>query len=183
MQTVSNFPAGQMFNVNKAKAIVYALSMLAFTTWSADDTNNTPPEFLNSHGVWSMETNGVRAGLIWDNYLHGQFASQVITVLVLTSKTNAVWDYVKPPTEKFAKFLLLDSNGGCLPPGGALNLFPDNPKILKEIHIQDACLIKTEGDYSLVVWPSIYQFSTNRQFVNRLDLMPLSMKLHLWPSQ
>ena len=68
-------------------------------------------------------------------------------------------------------------------PAGALNLFPDNPKILKEFHVQDAYLIKTEGDYSLVVWPSIYQFSTNRQFVNRLDLMPLSMKLHLWPSQ
>lgn len=205
----------QWFNFNKVNAFVYIMSMFAFTTWAAVDTNSIPEEYINSHSVWGVATNEVRAGLAWSKEVRDQMILQDFVVMVLTSKTNAVFSYVKPPNEKFAKFELRDSKGALLVPrrglaldgqmpetiqladlpktpkfgrnnpllAGALHLFQNRPVPLKIFDIQDVYQVEAEGDYTLTVWPTIYQLSTNQQFVNRIDIMPVSMKVHLSPSQ
>ena len=52
---------------------------------------------------------------------------------------------------------------------------------LRRFIIQDVYPIKQEGEYLLTIWPVIYQFSTNEQFVTRIDLPPVSRKVHLRP--
>jgi hypothetical protein len=66
---------------------------------------------------------------------------------------------------------------------GFLPLSQNIPILLKEFYIQDAYQIKDEGDYTATIWPTIYRFSTNKQFVVRMDFPPVSMKIHLTPSQ
>jgi hypothetical protein len=136
-------------------------------------------------------------------------------VLVLTSITGIEQDYVKPPSEKFSKFELLDSNGVIIAPlrgkeldgklpqiiqsddlpktpkfgrnapilKGKLPLYQNRAWPLKEFRIPDAYQIKNDGVYTITVWPTIYHLSSDNQFVTRVDLPPVSMKIHLTPSR
>jgi len=182
--------------------IFYILVMLRVTAAFAEPTNAIPYQFRDSSYVWGD-----------DNDIRDQRQIQLIQVLVLTPKTNAVYGFVKPPSGKFAKCELQDSNGAVMPPmrgksmagelpqtirledlpktpkfgrnnsllAGALHLFQNYPMELLRFTIQDVYLIKTEGDYTLTIWPVIYQFSTDEQFVNRIDLPLVSRKIHLRP--
>jgi hypothetical protein len=203
----------QRFDFMPVNGILYILSLFVFTTTATADNKDIPTEFIGSDYVWGEETNEIRAGLACANDIRDQTQMQLIQVLILTPKTNAVYDYVKPPNEKFARCELLNSNGTVMAPmrgkalagelpqsireedlpktpkfgrnnsllAGALPLFQNNPMELKRFVIQDVYPIKTEGDYTLTVWPVIYHFSTNGQFVTRLDLLPVSRKVHLRP--
>jgi hypothetical protein len=50
---------------------------------------------------------------------------------------------------------------------------------LKQFTVQDAYTIEKEGDYKLTVWPSIYRFATNSNYVARIDIPPVTATLHL----
>jgi hypothetical protein len=64
-----------------------------------------------------------------------------------------------------------------------LMLGRDAPHLLKEFTIGDVYEIKKEADYKLTVFPVIYKFETNGQYADRIDLPPVSVKIHLMPSQ
>jgi len=65
---------------------------------------------------------------------------------------------------------------------GILPLFQNRAWSLKEFRIPDVYQIKNDGDYTITVWPTIYHFSSDNQYVTRVDLPPVSMKIHLTPS-
>lgn len=64
-------------------------------------------------------------------------------------------------------------------PKGALTLFRDQAKTLKRFPVQDTYKIEESGTYTLTVWPAVYLFSTNRQFLTRIDLPQVSMTIYL----
>jgi hypothetical protein len=68
-------------------------------------------------------------------------------------------------------------------PTGALMLPQNQAIVLKRFAVQDTYQIKERGDYTLTVWPVIYQFSTNRQFLTRIDLPYVTTKIHLEPQE
>jgi hypothetical protein len=65
---------------------------------------------------------------------------------------------------------------------GLLPLHQNVPFLFREFIIQDAYQIKSQGGYALTIWPAIYHFSTNKQAVARIDLPPVSVKIHLTSS-
>jgi hypothetical protein len=119
--------------------------------------------------------------------------------------------YIGPPDGKLAKCELRDSKGTLAPwakgipldaqlqsriavdalprwhPGGGLRnrlgfLTNSPPAIIAEFKLRDVFRIEKEDDYGLTICPSIYKFETNGQYVVRLDLPCVSMRLHVKPS-
>lgn len=82
----------------------------------ATGTNNIPSEYLNSHFAWGEQSNELRAGLVWDDETRDGSKIQRVEIVVLTSKTNVVLDYVKTPNEKFSKIEFRDSDGTLITP-------------------------------------------------------------------
>jgi len=62
-----------------------------------------------------------------------------------------------------------------------LCLTAGQPSRLMDFNIQDVYRIKIEGDYTLTICVSIYQFAPDRKSVFRLDLPRVSTKVHLKP--
>jgi hypothetical protein len=60
-----------------------------------------------------------------------------------------------------------------------LMLGDGQPCPIRDIVIQDIYRIPQEGDYTLTVWASIYEFAPDRQSVSRIDLPPVTAKIHL----
>lgn len=177
-------------------------------------TNATPlPEWLTGpRTAWGGETNGLRAGLVWND----SSSKLGVTVLVLTFQTNTAWRYVAPPGKNFLKLELRDAQGVLLAPikGKELNgdlprrirtddlphspsagihnagmienwlmLPPGLPDRLRDFFLQDVYKIEREGDYTLTVFPALYEFAADRKTVSRIDLLPVTIKLHLAPSE
>jgi len=57
------------------------------------------------------------------------------------------------------------------------------PYTIAAIKMDDIYRIKKEGDYTLQVCPSIYQFGTNAGYLDRVDLPCVTTKIHLAPTQ
>jgi len=202
------------FFLLKTSVLVYSIIFAPLVlAKAATDTNDIPAQYQKPYYAWGEKTNEIRAGLFWNDEVDDGIKSQDIDVLVLTSITGIEQDYVKPPSEKFAKFELQDSNRVVIVPLRGKELdgklpqiiqsgdLPQTPKSghpiligillpldqnrawpLKEFRIQDAYQIKNEGNYTITVWPTIYHFSSDDQFVTRVDLPRVSMKIHLNPS-
>lgn len=87
-----------------------ALALCALTTLAAD-TNDMPNWFDLPGMVWgSANAKRIRAG-IWPN---GEPSSVDVTIFA-TSRTNVDWRYLTPPTIKFSKVELRDTNGMPVP--------------------------------------------------------------------
>ena len=67
--------------------------------------------------------------------------------------------------------------------GGLRDWLIGNPAKLQEFSIKDFYQIEKEGDYILRVYPVIYMFGTNMEYVDRVDLPCVTTKVHLAPSQ
>ena len=55
------------------------------------------------------------------------------------------------------------------------------PAPLAQLALSDLYRVKSEGDYTLMIWPVIYQAGTNSDYVDRLDLPAVRAKFHLAP--
>ena len=62
-------------------------------------------------------------------------------------------------------------------------LGPTNVNMLADFKINDIYNIKKAGNYTLTVFPVVYGFETNYQFVDRVDLPVATTKIFLFPSQ
>jgi hypothetical protein len=68
-------------------------------------------------------------------------------------------------------------------PGDPLVLFQNVPTCPWDVSIQDIYHIEKEGDYTLSVIVALYHFTADEQSVVRMDLPPVTARLHLTPSQ
>lgn len=179
---------------------------------AAVDTNSIPKELREPAITWGNDTNDLCAGLFVSQNNNPAPPIQTIDVFVLTSKTNAMWNYVEAPGNKFAKLELRDTNGVVIPPlkGKKLDddlpqkiveedlpttpasihlrrawlmLPPSVPEPLKDFNIQDVYRITNAGDYTLKICVAIYQFAPDRKSVLRIDLPCVTTKIHLTPSK
>jgi len=57
------------------------------------------------------------------------------------------------------------------------------PGKYREFKVSEVYQIKKEADYTLTVFPVIYKFDTNAEYLERVDLPCVSTKIHLVPSQ
>ena len=159
-------------------------------------------------GTWGAASNGLCVGVLLPPSIPSESPSQAVVVYVLTSRTNAFWNYLGPPSGGFSKLELLDANGLVVPPrsGGKatvrefpaslrrkeLPMSPDGrmflnelalaagqPSVLRRFSLYDGYRIVHEGDYTLTVAAAIYEFAPDRQSVSRIDLPPVKAKIHL----
>ena len=186
--------------------------MYSCTASTAAVTNTIPNELKDSATVWGAEKDDFCAGFrIWRGDGEKSPATTV-TVFVLTSKTNALWNYVEAPENRFAKVELRDTNGVIIAPlqltkldadlpltiveedlpttprvihlrRAWLILPPGTPEPLKEFHIENVYHIQKEGDYTLTICVAIYQFAPDRKSLLRRDLPCVTAKVHLVPQQ
>jgi hypothetical protein len=173
------------------------------------DTNALPlpKELLSSHMAWGEETNGVCAGIDWE--LSDKMNVRVVVLTFKTNvawnyvappgkkfMAFELWD---------ARGVLLTPLGGKkldgelpqriltkdLPYRPASGIHHrrtvDNrlligygqPVIFRDVGIQDVYRIAQEGDYTLTVSVAIYKFAPDEQSVWRMDLPPVTAKIHL----
>jgi hypothetical protein len=61
-------------------------------------------------------------------------------------------------------------------------LVQSEPALIREFFIEDVYRIEQEGDYRLRVCVAIYEFSVAKEYVSRMDLLPITVTIHLKPS-
>jgi hypothetical protein len=160
-------------------------------------------------GTWGTETNDLCAGVLVPPTEITDVASQRIEAYVLTSKSNAFWNYVKAPGGAFRKIELRGTNGVALAPSANIRkviaecpgsirredlplthgmfanqvtLSAGQPYSVGDFTIRDLYRIEKEGDFLMSVCVIIYEFATNRQSVSRIDLPCVRAKVHLTPN-
>jgi hypothetical protein len=67
-------------------------------------------------------------------------------------------------------------------PRDSLHLAPNIPEVFWSFNLQDNYRIETEGDYTLTVIVGLYHFSSDGTDVRRMDLPPVTVKMHLTAS-
>jgi hypothetical protein len=166
-----------------------------------------PKDLISPHTAWGEETNGVRAGVDWE--LSDKMDVQVFVLTFETSAMwNYIAPpgktFMKFELRDAQGGLLTSLKGkkldGELPqriPTKDLPFRPasgfhhrstiDNrlligrgqPIIFRDVVIQDVYRIEQEGDYTLTVRVAIYKFAADEQSVFRMDLPPVTVKIHL----
>jgi len=173
-------------------------------------TNNIPEQFLDSAIVWGNETNGFCVGVLPEDKSEKSTIKQSVRVFILTSKTNAMWNFLLAPTNKLQRLELRNQGGHLITPmrGKQLDgdlpaiifeedlpttpvqvhlkrewlvVSPGRPRPIKEFSIQDVYRIDEQGDYALQVCVAIYQFASDRKSLSRVDLPCVTIRLHLTP--
>ena len=200
--------------MNNRKSCCFGFLLFVCFTAVADVTNNISTWLKDgtiNWGSWGAETNEICAGILLPPHTPNDSGFNSVMVYVLTSKTNAYWDYLGPPNMKLAKLQLQDSNGVLVAPkwwgrkmdgelphnikredlpvgnhghGLFLNelcLSAGQPIHFMNFNIQDVYRIKNEGDYTLTICVAIYQFTPDRKSVVRIDLPCVTTKIHLKP--
>jgi len=164
---------------------------------------------LDVKALWPGElredVNGLRVQL---DYLEDH-AHSFIFVGVGSVRFNSLGGYVCAPELKFPKFELRNMNGvlvsfitgksleSPLPKKISIQDFPrfpngslksnigfftnGGPFTIAAIDIKNFYRITNEADFILEVCPGIYEFGTNKTYLNRVDLPCVSMKLHIKP--
>jgi len=158
-------------------------------------------------GVWKDDTNGLRVQMS----LITNGSPTLVLIGVGSVRFNSLGAYVGSPNHPVRKCELKDTNGipipfikgksieDSLPARLSINTFPrwpngslkahigfftnGGPFPLAEIKLKSLYQIPREGDYVLTVCPSIYEFGTNINYLERVDLPCLSTKIHLTPSR
>jgi hypothetical protein len=159
-------------------------------------------------GVWKETTNGLRIQLYcWATNTAQPWVSISVGSVVFNSGAS----FVGPPSGKFAKFELRDADGVIVPPKRGVVMegellrrisikelprwpYGDHglrnhlvwvtngaPAQLQELKITDVCRVQKEGDYSLTVCAVVYKFGGNWDYLDRLDLPPVTTRIHLTP--
>ena len=172
-------------------------------------TNSVPVplELLSPQTTWGDETNGLRAGMNWE--FSGKMNVRVAVLRLATNAaSNYVGPpgktFRKCELRDAQGVLLTPLRGEKLvgelpqriltrdlpqsPPAGIHNpamienrlmLGDGQPCPIRDIVIQDIYRIPQEGDYTLIVAVAIYEFAPDRQSVSRIDLPPVTAKIHL----
>ena len=158
-------------------------------------------------GTWKDGTNGLRVEL----RIEKEGGQATVKVGVGSVVFNSLGGYVGTPNGKFALFELRDTNGVAIPyvkgmsleghfpprisvkdiprsPFGELNnhiaFFTNGgPFTLANVNIAKLYQIPKENDYALTVCPVIYKFGTNVNYLERVILPSVTLKIHLIPAQ
>ena len=96
----------------------------------ASETNIIPEEYQGPQLSWGLETNGLVAGLVWEETTLGGSEKQTVNVLILTFKTNVLQKYVKPPGEKVEQIELRNAEGILITPIHENRLVAELPKTI-----------------------------------------------------
>lgn len=156
------------------------------------------------NGVWKESTNGLRDQL---QILHLKDGGSWLLVGVGSVKFNSAGDYVAPSNGKFSEFELRAANRAIVPPLAGTSLeyqcppriaihdlprYPNGviknilsfdtnvgPDRIAEVLLDNVYNILREDDYYLTVRPVIYSWGKNVDYVDRVDLPPLTIKIHL----
>jgi hypothetical protein len=156
-------------------------------------------------GVWRENTNGLRVQLQSET----ESGQPLLHIGVGSVLFNSLGGFVGAPSG-CGKYELRDTNGviapyaketsseGTFPPrisikdlprwanGGLKNhiaFFTNGgPFTLADIKLDQLYAIPTEGNYTLTVCPVIYKFETNKEYLDRVDLPCVTIKVHLKPS-
>jgi hypothetical protein len=159
--------------------------------------------------VWKESTNGLRIQL--DAFRNTDTKEDWLIIGVGSVVFDSGGSFFGPPSGKFAKFELRDTNGVILPPKGGVLMegqFPERiplkdlprrpygdrgllnrlffftnsgPGRLREMKFKDIYRVPKEGEYTLTVDVVIYRFETNWHYLDRLDLPCITTKVHLTP--
>jgi hypothetical protein len=175
-------------------------------------TNRIPKELFDPSTQWGPETNGLCAGLSTHVISRGDLRMMDVIVMVVTSRTNAEWNYMSLPDRKISRIELRFPDGKIVAPRrGAktsaylperiqakdlqwshdgkmylkdwLLLSRGAPLVLGRFSVQDLFRIEKEGDYTLSVCPVIYEFAADRKSVSRIDLPCVTTSVHLAPQE
>jgi hypothetical protein len=183
------------------------------SAFARDDTNITRlPDYLTGPQMaWGEETNDLRAGLDWGETANKMdarvlvltFRSNVWWDYVAPPGKKFLKLELQDAHGVVIRPIRAEGVAGELPARIDLKDLPRTPEfdhhgsmtdnrlllskgipiIFRDFRIQDVYKIEEEGDYTLKVWVSVYKFQPDDQPVQRIDLLPVTVKLHLEPSQ
>jgi len=94
----------------------------------ADELDIVPKQYQDAHYTWGQVTNRLRAGIVLEDSGGNQC---IIDVVLLTYRTNALFDYVKPKDEKFARCELVDPEGKVVNPLRGMKLDAELPDFIQ----------------------------------------------------
>jgi len=57
----------------------------------------------------------------------------------------------------------------------------NSPNMLADVVIKDAFQITNDAEYMITVFPALYKFETNREYLDRIELPSVTTKIHLAP--
>jgi len=167
-----------------------------------------PKEVLGPQTAWGVETNGFRAGVCWFE-TSGKMNIRTTVLTFKTNATwNYVAPpgkkFLKCELRDARGMLLTPLKGKKLdgefsqviltkdlPHSPAVGLHTPSmienllvlpaglPGPFRHFFIEDVYRIDQEGDYTLTVCVAIYRFAPDRQSVSRIDLPPVTAKIHL----
>jgi hypothetical protein len=167
-----------------------------------------PTELKSPQMVWGGGSNGFRAGLCWGDF-SGKMDITVLVLTFKTNTAWRYVvppgkKFMKLELRDARGTLLPSLKGKELdgelpqriltkdlphsPPAGIhnpsmiedwLTLAVGLPGRYRDFFIEDAYRIRQDGDYTLTVWAAIYEFASDRQSVSRIDLPPVTAKIHL----
>lgn len=166
-----------------------------------------PKDLLSLQTVWGAETNGLRAGANWELtdkmnvriFVLTSKTNVAWTYVAPPGKKLMKWELrdahgtlLSPLSGKaVAEDMPQRISTQNLPrrPASGIHhrstidnwliLGAGTPVIFRDIVIQDMYRIKLAGNYSLTLSLAVYEFSSDEQFVSRLVLPPVVLKLHL----
>ena len=187
---------------------VLLLSTFMALAQSTSNSVPVPQDLMGPRTAWGNETNSFRAGLVWGGLSGKMDVSVLVLTFKTNTGFNYVAPpekkFLKSELRDARGVLLTPLKGKNLdgelvhriltadlphsPPAGIHNpamienwlmLGAGLPGVLRSFLIEDAYKIEREGDYTLTVWASIYEFAPDRQSVSRIDLPPVTAKIHL----
>ncbi len=175
---------------------------------AATNTVPLPKQFMDPQTAWGEATNGLRAGVSWFEFSGKKEIRTTVLSFNTNVAWNYVTPpgkkFLKCELRDAHGVLLTPRKGkkldGELPQRILTKDLPyrpasgihhrrtlDNwflignglPTILRDFFIEDVFRIEQEGDYTLTVGVAIYEFAPDRESVARIDLPPVTTKIHL----
>jgi hypothetical protein len=206
-----NLNCKKAFNCQQSRWFVGFLSLLIPSIAFTQTNNFDISWWLNQKSImWSAEANHFRTGIEYGpispnreiNILIMSLNKKGLTYVfppsgkfpmqILRDESGAIIDPVNGKTEgelpkRISANDLPHTIDGKFRGHGTMYQFfllgPTNVNMLADFKINDIYDIKKAGNYTLTVFPVVYGFETNYQFVDRVDLPVATTKIFLFPSQ
>jgi len=193
-------------NIGLTMVGVFSCFVLSNCFAGENDINKLKGWLSDGSIVWSAPSNGFWTGL---NFYPKSLPSSVSVLLLSSNKLDTFTHVFPPERafqkielrdssgallplrgqtggkllERISASTLPHSHDGIFSGRGTwydyVIMVPNEGLWVKEIKLNRAFKIQKEGIYSMIVCPSIYQFETNREYLDRVDLPCVTAKVYL----